>query len=147
MSDVDPRRPREIGPFYPSSPRPATVGGPLPLRRQPLLRLLLINGSIGAGVALLLVIAVLVTDTARLRTLMLSSSEPWLPLLLLCFGFVVTMCSVAMGTAIMMLPDDDDDRPGGGTAPAVDGDLRPAPVPVRVAADPRQGPRERLRRF
>ena len=85
-------------------------------RMDPLLRVLGINLAIGAGVAVLLATVVLATDTAHLRTLIFSSSEPWIPALLLVFGFVVTMGSVAMGTAIMLLPsDDDDDEPPRGT--------------------------------
>lgn len=120
------------GSFDPADPRPLLAGGPGSPHHQPLLRLLLINWLIGAGVAVVLVAVVLVTDTARLRTLMFSSAEPWLPLLLLFFGFFVTMCSVAMGTAVMMLPGDDDDESGGGSAAATVpiGE----PIPVRVAA-------------
>ncbi|MER2606318.1 MAG: hypothetical protein ABTQ29_10830 [Siculibacillus sp.] len=117
----------------------ATAGGPRRLRDQPLLRLLAVNWLIGAAVGAVLTILVLVTDTARLRTLMFASSEPWIPMLLLFFGFLVTMCSVAMGTAVMLLPkDDDDDGPGGGSKLEV---LKmpsfappPTPAPVRVGA-------------
>lgn len=93
---------------------------------DPLLRLLAINAAIGAGVAAMLTVLVIVTDTAHLRTLILTSDEPWIPVLLLLFGFLVTMCSVAMGAAIMTLPRDDDDDPPSGTR-------EPALARVRVA--------------
>ncbi len=118
----------------PSTTEPMLAGGPGAFHRQPLIRLLLVNWLIGAGVALVLVTVVLVTDTARLRSLMFASSDPWVPMLLLFFGFFVTMCSVAMGTAIMMLPSDDDDEPRGGTRAVVTPTAEP--VPLRVVARP-----------
>lgn len=121
--------------FEPSDPNLAFAGGgPRRLRDDPLLRLLGINWLIGAAVAAALAAVVLITDTARLRTLMFASGEPWIPMLLLFFGFMITMCSVAMGTAIMFLPtDDDDDEPKGGMRLEVLKlpELRPAPIPVR----------------
>jgi hypothetical protein len=125
--------------FDPFDPGLATAGGPRRLRDEPLLRLLAINWLIGAGVAAALAAVVLITDTAHLRTLMMSSSEPWIPILLLFFGFIVTMSSVAMGAAIMFLPkDDDDDEPKGGMKLEV---LKlpqfgPALAPVRAGASP-----------
>ena len=120
-----------------SDPRLAVADGPRRLRDDPLLRLLGINWLIGACVAAALAAVVLITDTAHLRTLMMSSSEPWIPILLLFFGFMVTMCSVAMGAAVMFLPkDDDDDEPKGGMKLEVLKlpHLRPALAPVRVGA-------------
>ena len=123
--------------FDPNRPTLATAGGPRRLRDEPLLRLLAVNWLIGAAVALALCAVVLITDTARLRSLMLSSNEPWIGFVLLVFGFMVTMCSVAMATAVMTLPkDDDDDGPGGGSKlevlrlPALTPPLTPAPVRV-----------------
>ncbi|MDK9696216.1 MAG: hypothetical protein OEL76_07490 [Siculibacillus sp.] len=127
-----------------ADPRLAIAGGPRRLRDDPLLRLLGINWLIGAGVAAALAIVVLITDTAHLRSLMMSSSEPWIPMLLLFFGFMVTMCSVAMGAAVMFLPkDDDDDEPKGGMKLEVLKlpQLRPALAPVRAGAtNPRRRP-------
>lgn len=126
--------------FDPSDPRLAMAGGgPRRLRDDPLLRLLGINWLIGAAVAAALAAVVLITDTARLRTLMFASGEPWIPMLLLFFGFMITMCSVAMGTAIMFLPsDDDDDEPKGGMKLEVLKlpSLAPMPAPVPVRAGP-----------
>ena len=130
--------------FDPSHPDLATAGGPRRLRDEPLLRLLAVNWLIGAGVATALASIVLITDTAHLRSLMLASNEPWIGVVLLFFGFMVTMCSVAMGTAIMMLPkDDDDDGPGGGSKVAAFELPRIAPpmtpVPVRAGGSRRHG--------
>lgn len=129
--------------FDPAGPDFATAGGPRRLRDEPLLRLLAINGLIGAAVATALAAVVLITDTAHLRTLIFASNEPWIGMALLFFGFVVTMGSVAMGTAVMMLPkDDDDDGPGGGSKlevlklPQMTPPMTPAPV--RVASGSRR---------
>lgn len=131
--------------FDPLQPTLATAGGPQRLRDQPLLRLLAINWLIGAAVAGGLVVVVLVTDTAHLRSLMFASSEPWIPILMLFFGFVVTMCSVAMGTAIMMLPKDDDDHRGGGMKLEVLAPPRLQPAMATGAARGRPGHRPRHR--
>lgn len=130
MSD-DPRP----TPFDPDAPTLATPLGPGRLRDQPLLRLLAVNWLIGAAVAVVITTVVVVTDTAHLRSLMLASSEPWIPMLLLFFGFFVTMCSVAMATAVMTLPSshDDDDRPGGGSEVAA------STVPAFAPAVARRG--------
>lgn len=122
--------------FDPSDPNLAFAGGsPRRLRDDPLLRLLGVNWLIGAVVAAALAAVVLITDTAHLRSLMFASREPWIPILLLFFGFMVTMCSVAMGAAIMFLPsDDDDDEPKGGMKLEVLKlpEMRPAMVPARA---------------
>ncbi|TBW40879.1 hypothetical protein EYW49_01630 [Siculibacillus lacustris] len=130
---------RPSAPYDPAAPQLSPAGGPTPLRHQPLLRLLFVNWLIGAGVALVLVVAVLVTDTAHLRSLMMASDQPWIPLFLLFFGFLVTMCSVAMATAVMLLPgDDESDGSGGGSAPATVETRTPVPVRVAVRSNTRR---------
>ena len=134
--------------FDPDRPDLAFAGGIGPQGPSPLLKLLAINGLIGVAVATGLFALVLITDTAHLRTLVMSSSEPWLPLILLYAGFLITMCSVVMGTAVMLLPekDDDDDGPGGGSRlevlklPDLIPRLRPAPVRVEVPHRTRRFP-------
>lgn len=74
-----------------------------PIGRDPLFRLLAWNWLAGAVIAVLLAGAVLAFDVAHLRSLIAGSSEPVVPVLLLVFGFLITMCSVTMGTAIMGL--------------------------------------------
>lgn len=121
------------------------AGGPRRLGDDPLLRLFAVNWLIGAAVAVVLVTVVLVTDTAHLRSLIMRSSEPWIGMILLVFGFLVTMCSVAIATAVMLLPkDDDDDGPGGGMKlevlkmPAPTPRLEPIPVRVVPSRSPRR---------
>jgi hypothetical protein len=89
------------------------------LPKNPLFRLLLINGLIGTLVAVLLVAGLIITDAHRIGTLIANAQHPALPIITLTVGLVITFGSVAMGMAIMSLPypsdddDDDDDRSGG----------------------------------
>jgi hypothetical protein len=79
------------------SPRQSVVFG------TPLLRLLAINLAAGASLAVLLVGGLLLLNPGRLRDLILADHTPGLALGLLLFGFVITLGSSAMGTAIMMM--------------------------------------------
>ncbi len=68
----------------------------------PLFRLLAINLAAGIALALLLVAGLLVLNPCGLRDLIWADSAPATALGLLLFGFIVTLGSTAMGTAIMM---------------------------------------------
>jgi hypothetical protein len=70
--------------------------------RVPLFRLLAINLAAGMALAALLVGGLLALNPAGLRDLIFADSSPGTALGLLLFGFVVTLGSTAMGTAIMM---------------------------------------------
>lgn len=87
-----------------------------PWRRTPLARLLAVNLAIGTTLALLFVGGLLVLNPGGLRTLILADRSPGVALGLLVFGFVVTLGSTAMGTAIMAMGADERKRrgPGGG---------------------------------
>jgi hypothetical protein len=85
----------------------------LDLLRLPLLRLLAINLAVGVAMAALLVGGLLALDPGGLRHLIFTDRSPAVALGLLLFGFVVTLGSAAMGTAIMALgqpPADDAPR-------------------------------------
>ncbi|WP_456640480.1 hypothetical protein [Bradyrhizobium sp. USDA 10063] len=69
----------------------------------PLFRLLAINLAAGASLAVLLVGGLLLLNPGRLRDLILADHTPGIALGLLLFGFIVTLGSSAMGTAIMMM--------------------------------------------
>jgi hypothetical protein len=69
--------------------------------RVPLFRLLAINLAAGMALAVLLVGGLLALNPAGLRDLILADRSPFTALGLLLFGFVVTLGSTAMGTAIM----------------------------------------------
>lgn len=95
--------------------RPGNGGKPrrLGLLRLPLFRLLAINLAAGVTVAALLVGGLLALDPGGLRHLIFADRSPAVALGLLLFGFVVTLGSTAMGTAIMALgqpPADDAPR-------------------------------------
>lgn len=83
---------------------------------MPLARLLAINLGIGTALALLLVGGLLLFNPGGLRELILADRSPGVALGLLLFGFVVTLGSTAMGTAIMALGMGSERRggPGGG---------------------------------
>jgi hypothetical protein len=105
------------------------------LAASPFFRLLAINWLIGAFVAVLVLGGLLWFDTGGLRSLVLASDQPWLPILVLLAGLMITLCSAAMGAAIMALPSAPDGQGGSGRrrrpAPAVPLAV-PAAVPVRV---------------
>ena len=108
------------------------------LLHSPFFRLLAINWLIGAFAAVLVLSGLLWLDTGGLRSLILNSPEPWLPILVLLFGLMVTLCSAAMGAAVMALPSDEDNGRGKGlrlrsSTDEVSGlGLVPVPVPARA---------------
>ena len=75
--------------------------------RNPLIRLLAINWLIGLFTTILVFSGLLITNAAGLQDLIFGSDEPFVPMALLFFGLLITICSVAMGVAIMTLPKDD----------------------------------------
>lgn len=82
---------------------------------MPLARLLAINLGIGVAVAVLLVGGLLVLNPGGLRDLIFADRAPLVPIGLLLVGFIVTLGSTAMGTAIMAMDmEGDDEQPGGG---------------------------------
>lgn len=81
---------------------------------MPLTRLLAINLAIGVALAVVLVGGLLVLNPGGLRDLILADRSPLVPIGLLLGGFIVTLGSTAMGTAIMAMSADDNDEPRGG---------------------------------
>jgi hypothetical protein len=81
----------------------------------PLFRLLAINLAIGTALAVFLVGGLLWLDPGGLRHLIYTDRSPGVALGLLLFGFMVTLGSTAMGSAIMALGrrEVDDDTPRG----------------------------------
>lgn len=76
--------------------------------KNPLFRLLAWNWLAGAAVAVILFGGLIGTNAMHLRDLILESDQPLVPVSMLIAGFLVTFCSVAMGTAIMTLPLEGD---------------------------------------
>ena len=77
-----------------------------------LARLLAINLAIGVALAVLLVGGLLVLNPGGLRDLILADSSPLVPIGLLLGGFIVTLGSTAMGTAIMAMGSGERDESG-----------------------------------
>jgi hypothetical protein len=85
------------------------------LLRTPLFRLLAINLAMGTALAVFLVGGLLWLDPGGLRHLIFTDRSPGVALGLLLFGFIVTLGSTAMGSAIMAMGprQTDDDEPRG----------------------------------
>ena len=86
------------------------------LWRTPLFRLLAINLAMGSALAVFLVGGLLWLDPGGLRHLIFTDRSPGVALGLLLFGFIVTLGSTAMGSAIMAAgkPPPDNGGPRGG---------------------------------
>ena len=86
------------------------------LLRSPLFRLLAINLAMGMALAVFLVGGLLWLNPGGLRHLIFTDRSPGVALGLLLFGFIVTLGSTAMGSAIMAMGqrEADDDGPRGG---------------------------------
>jgi hypothetical protein len=91
--------------------------------------LLAVNAVAGAILGLIVVVALLILDTAGLRRLISGDPAGYVALGMLCVGFIVTGASVLMASAVMLHGgrDDDNDRSGPGG-----GGRSPVLVPVRV---------------
>jgi hypothetical protein len=105
---------------------------------NPLFRLLLWNWFAGATAAVVLIGGLIASDAMHLRRLIFASEAPWVPLFMLGVGFLVMLCSVAMGTAIMTMSGDEP--PAGGRR------LRPEAPPSGAVLAPVAVVAERRRR-
>lgn len=65
-------------------------------------QLILIGWLTGAGIGALVAAAALTMDGSPLGHLVASSSEPWVPTLLLFCGMMTTFAGLSAGTAIML---------------------------------------------
>lgn len=100
------------------------------LPRDPLFRLLLVNGLAGLGIAALVLGGIFLGNIGNLRVLVMTADDPVLPVLMLAFGLFITLGSVVMGSAIMLLGEGGR---GGGSPrrlrlPITEGALKPLPV-------------------
>ena len=77
---------------------------------SPLLSFLLRNMALGIGVGWLLVALLVWQDAAGLRQLLGGAENPFLALALLLFGVTITFGSLAMGSAVFLLPGISDCR-------------------------------------
>ncbi len=109
--------------------------------QNPLFRLLLINGLIGVGISLLVLAGMFWSNIGNLRTLVMASDNPALPVIMLAFGLIITLSSVVMGSAVMMMKSKDTDQSGHGPKlrlPEAFFGAAPVAAPVRVTARPRR---------
>jgi hypothetical protein len=65
-------------------------------------RLILIGWSMGAGIGAAVSLAILTASNSNLGHLVATSSEPWVPALLLFGGMITTFAALSAGTAIML---------------------------------------------
>lgn len=86
----------------------------LPFNKSQLLRLLSRNLAFGVLAGWMTLALMLANNTGGLYDVVFGSANPFLPLVLLAFGFTVTFGSLAMGAAIMLLPYDNDRGKGRG---------------------------------
>ena len=77
------------------------------MTKNPLFRLLLINGLAGAGLGIAFVIGVLALDVAGIRTLLAQTGDWLVGIPMLLIGCITTFASVTMGSAIMMTRRDE----------------------------------------
>lgn len=101
--------------------------------RQPLIRLLAVNLGIGVASTVLMLGGLLLANPAGLRDLIFADRAPEAALGLLALGFLITLGSAAMGSAIMTLGHDAP-ATGGTHAPATGG--TPAPPRRRGTLEP-----------
>eukprot|EP00903_Cladosiphon_okamuranus_P001423 g1421.t1 len=90
------------------------------LPRDPLFRLLVINGLAGTAIAALVLAGIFAANIGNLRVLVLAAEDPVLPVLMLAFGLVITLGSVVIGSAIMLLGEKGRDGGGRGKGRLID---------------------------
>ncbi|WP_298982335.1 hypothetical protein [uncultured Roseibium sp.] len=103
------------------------------LPKDPLFRLLVINGAAGLGIAALVLGGIFVANIGNLRELVLAADDPFLPVIMLAFGLIITLVSVVMGSAIMLLGDKPREGGGGGKREALRFSAELTPIAVTAA--------------
>jgi len=107
------------------------------LPADPFFRLLVVNGSTGVLIAALVLLGIFYTNIGNLRVLVQADSSPLVPVFMLAAGLVITLVSVVIGSAIMLLGGTGDGGARGLKIP-LNGPRQPALVPVRVQAGRRR---------
>jgi len=79
------------------------AAAPRKLKDEPLIRLVAINGVAGVCVAMLVMGGIFWTNIGNLRVLVSKAEDPVLPVLMLAFALIITLGSVVIGSAIMLL--------------------------------------------
>lgn len=111
------------------------------LTDEPLIRLVAINGAAGVCVAMLVMGGIFWTNIGNLRVLVSNADDPVLPVLMLAFALIITLGSVVIGSAIMLLgkKQGTGGPPRGRVRPAWAGGMQEARVyaPARASASPK----------
>jgi hypothetical protein len=92
--------------------------------KNPLIQLLVVNLLGGSALGLALATLFLLLNLGQLRTLVLSSDQEAMALMMLFLGCASTFASAAIAGAIMLLPSHDDGAGG-------HGELRPTAFRAR----------------
>ena len=79
------------------------------IRENPLLRLFVVNGLVGALGGCILAAIVLATNTANLAELLRGSDYAFVAVFLLFGGLAITFGTAAIVGGVMLLPEKDDD--------------------------------------
>lgn len=101
--------------------------------KQPILRLFVINGAMGAGLGVFLASALVYGDVNGLHGIMAQSVGVIAGWALLSYAFACTFAGLAMATAIMLHWDrDEKNGSGGGLSIPADSRLQRVPAYARV---------------
>lgn len=107
--------------------------------RSHLLEFLALHTGLGAALGVAVAAAIVLSDFARVGTLLRDSSEPYIPMILFFASFALTFASLKVGIAVMSLPldppdepDDDEGGPPAETPPSVSGNEPTSADPGRL---------------
>ncbi|WP_420410920.1 hypothetical protein [Roseibium sp.] len=103
------------------------------LPQDPFFRLLAINGLTGLGISGLVLGGIFYSNIGNLTVLVQGDESPVVPVLMLAAGLVITLGSVVVGSAIMLLGASGGNGKPGPKLPELFS-LEPAPVPVPMRA-------------
>ncbi|MCK7614235.1 hypothetical protein [Roseibium sediminicola] len=118
---------------------PRKVPMRIALPKDPLFRLLAINGLAGIGIAGLVLGGIFAANIGNLRDLVLAADNPVLPVVMLAFALVITLGSVVIGSAIMLLGETGGQGGGSGKRRPIRLVRNLRPIPVTAPAQVRRG--------
>ncbi|SMP18290.1 hypothetical protein SAMN06265374_1894 [Roseibium denhamense] len=104
------------------------------------MRLLVVNGMTGTFISVFVTSAVLYMNIGNLGYLISTADDPVLPVLMLGFGLFVTLGSVVIGSAIMLVGEKEDDA---GSGPGLKQRLTPQNLQLEPVLVPARAPERR----
>ncbi|MGV2975492.1 hypothetical protein AB1P65_08555 [Roseibium alexandrii] len=102
------------------------------LPKDPFFRLLVVNSLAGIGISGLMVGGIFYSNIGNLTVLIRGDDSPLVPILMLVAGLVITLVSVVVGSAIMLLGADQTKGGPGSKLPSL---FEPRLEPIPVKAD------------